>query len=121
VDPASRLFSMSSFTADDGRWMTSPAAILFTTAGSSLRIAGASSVAAMAADGAHPQAQLLGPRAMQVMACFALQLRVSLPLEGPRTLCVGSRPLRVATSAFYEESIVGGVRPLVIGLAGFRA
>lgn len=31
VEPASRLFSTSSFTAETGRWMTSPAAIRLTT------------------------------------------------------------------------------------------
>jgi hypothetical protein len=38
--PASRLFSMSSFTADDGRWITSPAAMRFTTDSSSRRMRG---------------------------------------------------------------------------------
>uniref|UniRef100_A0A0E0CD69 Lipid droplet-associated hydrolase n=1 Tax=Oryza meridionalis TaxID=40149 RepID=A0A0E0CD69_9ORYZ len=40
--PASRLFSMSSFTADDGRWITSPAAMRFTTDSSNLRMRGGS-------------------------------------------------------------------------------
>ncbi len=31
VEPASRLFSSISLSADDGRWITSPAAIWFTT------------------------------------------------------------------------------------------
>nr|GMD51155.1 beta-amylase-like isoform X2 [Ipomoea batatas] len=42
VEPASRLFSTSSFTAETGRWMTSPAAILFTTDWSRRRIGGGS-------------------------------------------------------------------------------
>jgi hypothetical protein len=41
VEPASRLFSSISFSADDGRWITSPAAILFTTPSSSFLISGA--------------------------------------------------------------------------------
>jgi hypothetical protein len=36
--PASRLFSSSSFSADAGRWMTSPAATRFTTSGARRRI-----------------------------------------------------------------------------------
>jgi hypothetical protein len=39
---ASRLFSMSSFTRDDGRWITSPAAMRFTTDSSSCRMRGGS-------------------------------------------------------------------------------
>ncbi|KAG5529396.1 hypothetical protein RHGRI_029948 [Rhododendron griersonianum] len=31
VEPASRLFSISSFTAETGHWITSPAMIRFTT------------------------------------------------------------------------------------------
>lgn len=42
VDWASRLFSISSLTADTGRWMTSPAAILFTTDSSKRLICGGS-------------------------------------------------------------------------------
>lgn len=40
VEAASREFSTSSLTAAEGRWMTSPAAILFTTDASSLLIRG---------------------------------------------------------------------------------
>lgn len=42
VEWASRLFSISSLTAETGRWMTSPAAIRFTTDSSKRRIFGGS-------------------------------------------------------------------------------
>jgi hypothetical protein len=54
VAPASRLFSMSSFSADAGRWMTSPAAIRFTTASSSRRMGGGAGSGAGGAGAAAP-------------------------------------------------------------------
>lgn len=51
VAPASSEFSIISFSALKGRWMTSPAAILLTTAGSrrSMRRFGGAGIAAAAA------------------------------------------------------------------------
>ncbi len=46
VEPASRLFSSISLSAEAGRWMTSPAAILLTTCSSSFRMTGSAWVLA---------------------------------------------------------------------------
>lgn len=95
VSPASKLFSTSSLSALTGRCITSPAAMRFTTASSSLYMRGGSSMCSQAAS-------------MRLLALVSL---CACPVH-----CLTSlKPLQALTSQVQEE-LLRSCKPLLTAL-----